>query len=161
MKWKTTINLFLLVKPNIILSIGFLIILIIGAFGEVFNWIKIPLSPYSNIIGGLIAAFGFLLHLYCHRIHKQAHDKSQQIDKIVTTGIFSKIRHPMYLGLILAFFGVSIAWGVIWMLIPSVIFSLLAVLIALKEEEYLLQKFGDQYREYMQKVRWRFIAKIF
>jgi len=47
------------------------------------------------------------------------------------------------------------------MLIPSVIFTLLTILIAIKEEEYLLKKFGEQYREYMQKVRWRFIPKIF
>lgn len=161
MKWQISINRFLLAKPNIILSIGFLIILIIGALGEAFNWIKIPLSPYLNIVGGVIAVSGFLFHVYCHRIHKQAHKKSKQIDKIVTTGIFSKIRHPMYLGLTTTFFGISIAWGVIWMLIPSVIFSSLTVLIALKEEEYLLHKFGDQYREYMQKVRWRFIPKIF
>jgi protein-S-isoprenylcysteine O-methyltransferase Ste14 len=161
MKWQISISRFILGKPNIILSIGFLVILIIGAFGEIFNWIKIPLSPYLNIVGGVVAAFGFLFHVYCHRIHKQAHDKSQQINKIVTTGIFSKIRHPMYLGLIATFFGVSIAWGIIWMLIPSVIFSLLTVLIAFKEEEYLQKKFGDQYRKYMQKVCWRFIPKIF
>jgi protein-S-isoprenylcysteine O-methyltransferase Ste14 len=161
MKQRTVINRFLLAKPNIIFLIGFLIILIIGALGEVFNWIKIPFSPYSNIIGGIIAVCGWLLHLYCHRIHKQAHKKSEQIDEIVTTGIFSKIRHPMYLGMILGFLGVSIAWGVVWMLIPAVLFSLLAVLIAIKEEEYLLQKFGRLYGEYMQKVPWRFIVKIF
>ena len=161
MKRQPVINRFLLAKPNIIFLIGFLIILIIGALGEVFHWIKIPFSPYSNIIGGAIASFGWLLHLYCHRIHKQAHKKSQQIEEIVTTGIFSKIRHPMYLGIILALFGVDIAWGVIWMLIPSFLFSLLAVLIAIKEEEYLLQKLGRQYEEYMQKVPWRFIKKIF
>ena len=67
----------------------------------------------------------------------------------------------MYLSIILAFIGISIAWGVIWMLIPSVMFSILAVLIAIKEEEYLLQKFGSQYEEYMRKVPWRFIAKVF
>lgn len=161
MKQQSFINRFLLVKPNIIFLIGFLVILIVGILGEVFNWLKIPFSPYSNIIGGVIAACGWLLHLYCHKIHKQAHNKSEQIDEIVTTGIFSKIRHPMYLGMILGFLGVSIAWGVIWMLIPAVLFSFLAVLIAIKEEEYLLHKFGRRYEEYMIKVPWRFIKKIF
>jgi len=161
MKRQPLINRYLLAKPNIILSIGFLIVIIIGALGEVFYWTKIPLSPYSNIIGGAITLGGWLLHIYCHRIHKQAHKKSQQIEKVVTTGIFQKIRHPMYLGIILAFLGVAIAWGVIWMLVPSVLFSMLAVIIAIKEEEFLLQKFGHQYEEYMQKVPWRFIPKLF
>lgn len=161
MKQQSIINNILFAKPNVVFLIGFLILLIVAILGELFCWIKIPFSPYSNIIGGVIAVFGFGLHLYCHRIHKQAHKKSEHIDKIITTGIFSKIRHPMYLSMILAFIGISIAWGVVWMLIPSVLFSILAVLIAIKEEEYLLQKFGSQYEEYMRKVPWRFIAKVF
>jgi protein-S-isoprenylcysteine O-methyltransferase Ste14 len=47
------------------------------------------------------------------------------------------------------------------MLIPSLIFSALTVLIAIKEERLLLQRLGEQYKEYMQEVPWRFIPKIF
>lgn len=161
MKQQSIINRYLLAKPNIIFMIGFLIILSTGILGEIFNWTKIPFSPYSNIIGGIIAFSGWILHLYCHRTHRQAHKKSQHINKIVTTGIFSKIRHPMYLGIIITYFGLAIAWGILWMLIPAILFSLLAALVSIKEEEYLLQKFGIEYKEYMQKVPWRFIKKIF
>ncbi|MFO7740412.1 MAG: isoprenylcysteine carboxylmethyltransferase family protein, partial [Desulfatiglandaceae bacterium] len=90
-----------------------------------------------------------------------AHEHSQQIEGLVTTGVFSKMRHPMYLSLILMYLGLPIAWGIVWMLLPSLLFSALTVLTTIKEEEFLLRRFGHQYEEYMQAVPWRLIPKVF
>lgn len=46
-------------------------------------------------------------------------------------------------------------------LIVSIIFSVLLILTALKEEEYLLRKFQKEYEKYMRRVPWRFIPKVF
>ena len=59
------------------------------------------------------------------------------------------------------YLGLAIAWGVVWMLLPSLLFSALTVLTAIKEEEFLLRRFGRQYEEYMQAVPWRLIPKVF
>jgi protein-S-isoprenylcysteine O-methyltransferase Ste14 len=155
------LNRYLLVKPTVRMVIELPIIVIAGVLGEIFSWDRLPLSPYSNVVGGAIFLGGWVLHIYCHKVHKQAHEQSQQIEGLVTTGPFSKIRHPMYLGLVLMYLGLAIAWGVEYMLLPAFIFSALTVLIAIKEEYFLLQKFGRQYQEYMQDVPWRFIPRIF
>ena len=47
------------------------------------------------------------------------------------------------------------------MLLPASFFSGLTVLIALKEEEFLLEKFGHQYQDYIRQVPWRFIPGVF
>jgi protein-S-isoprenylcysteine O-methyltransferase Ste14 len=57
--------------------------------------------------------------------------------------------------------GSAIAWGVVWMLLPVLLFSALTVLIAIREEVFLLHKFGRQYAEYVQNVPWRFITRVF
>jgi protein-S-isoprenylcysteine O-methyltransferase Ste14 len=67
----------------------------------------------------------------------------------------------MYLSLILMYLGLAIAWGIVGMLLPSILFSALIVLTAIKEEEFLLQRFGREYKEYKNKVPWRLIPKIF
>jgi protein-S-isoprenylcysteine O-methyltransferase Ste14 len=136
-------------------------VVVVGIMGEIFGWDRIPLSPYSNIAGGVIVVGAWLFHAYCHRFHRQAHEQSGQIEELVTTGVFSKMRHPMYLSLVLMYLGVAIAWGVVWMLIPSLLFSALTVLTAIREEAFLLRKSGREYEEYMQDVPWRFIPKIF
>jgi protein-S-isoprenylcysteine O-methyltransferase Ste14 len=161
MKGQTFLNQYLLAKPTLRMLIEWPIIIIIGILGEIFSWVRIPLSPYSNFVGGTILLGGWIFHAYCHRVHKQAHEQSQQIEGLVTTGVFSKMRHPMYLSLILMYLGLAIAWGVVWMLLPALLFSVLTVLTTIKEEEFLLRRFGHQYEEYMQAVPWRLIPKVF
>jgi protein-S-isoprenylcysteine O-methyltransferase Ste14 len=58
-------------------------------------------------------------------------------------------------------FGIAIAWGIVWMFIPVIVSSILTIWTALREEEFLLEKFGKPYEEYMKKVRWRMIPKVF
>jgi protein-S-isoprenylcysteine O-methyltransferase Ste14 len=161
MKGQALLNQYLLAKPTLRIVIEWSIIIVIGILGEIFSWVRIPLSPYSNFVGGAILLGGWIFHAYCHRVHKQAHEQSEQIEGLVTTGVFSKIRHPMYLGLILMCLGLAIAWGVVWMLLPSLLSSALTVLAAIKEEEFLLRRFGHQYEEYMTAVPWRLIPKVF
>jgi protein-S-isoprenylcysteine O-methyltransferase Ste14 len=161
MRGQTLLTQYLLAKPILRMVIEWPIIVIIGILGEIFSWTRIPLSPYSNFVGGAILLGGWIFHAYCHKVHKQAHEQSQQIERLVTTGVFSKMRHPMYLSLILMYLGLAIAWGVVWMLFPSILFSALTVLTTIKEEEVLLRSFGHQYEEYMQAVPWRLIPKIF
>ena len=136
-----------------------LILVIIGVLGEVFSWDKIPFRPYSIIIGCIIIMGAFTLHIYCHRIHHQALDKPGDIDSIVTIGIFGKIRHPMYLSLILVNIGLSIAWGIYWMFLPVFLFTIVTAIVAIREEKSLLGKLGSQYKEYMRQVPWRFIPE--
>jgi protein-S-isoprenylcysteine O-methyltransferase Ste14 len=161
MKGRTLLDQYLLAKPILRMVIEWPMIIIIGILGEIFSWGRIPLSPYSNFVGGAILLGGWIFHAYCHRVHKQAHEQSQGIEGLVTTGVFSKIRHPMYLSLILMYLGLAIAWGIVGMLLPSILFSALIVLTAIKEEEFLLQRFGREYKEYKNKVPWRLIPKIF
>ena len=161
MKGQKLLNRYLLTKPTVSMVIEFPIIVIIGILGEVCSWAKIPWSPYSNLAGGAVFLGGWIFHAYCHRAHKQAHEGSEHIEGLVTTGVFAKIRHPMYVSLMLMYLGLAIAWGVAWMLPASLFFSALTVMTATKEEEFLLDKFGLHYEEYMQAVPWRFIPKIF
>jgi protein-S-isoprenylcysteine O-methyltransferase Ste14 len=148
-------------NPRIRMVFEFSMIIVIGILGEIFSWKRFPFSPYSNISGGIILVLAWFFHESCHKHHRQAHQRSEAIQEVVTQGIFSKIRHPMYLSLIAMEFGMAIAWGIVWMLIPVIISSILTILTALNEEQFLLEKFGKQYEEYMKKVPWRMIPKVF
>ena len=68
--------------------------------------------------------------------------------KLITDGIFGHIRHPLYLGRIMADFGFALffssLWGGVLMAISAPCF-LLRIRI---EEEMLIKEFGDAYHEY-------------
>jgi protein-S-isoprenylcysteine O-methyltransferase Ste14 len=157
----TLLDKILLAKPTHRMVVEWPILIIVAVLGEVFEWSKIPFSPYSNIIGGAVIAGALILHVYCHQVHNKAHQQSSSIDSVVSTGVFGRIRHPMYLSLILMYFGFAIAWGVLWIFLPASMFSTLAVFTATREEEFLVQKLGSQYKEYMKAVPWRFIPGVF
>ena len=72
-----------------------------GICGLVFSWKTFSIFPLSNIFGGILVTLAYVFHIWAEKDHRQAHERSQDINTIVTTGIYSKIRHPLYFSLII------------------------------------------------------------
>jgi len=80
--------------------------------------------------------------------------------KPFTEGIYRFSRHPMYLSMILIYMGVSIATASWLFLLITVITLFLQRFQMMQEERYCCEKFGDAYREYMNRTsRWVSIPK--
>ena len=141
--------------------IEYLLLIGTGILGLFFSWSKLPFFPVLNIVGGILILSGFLFHVYAGKNHKQAHEKSADIVKIVKNGVFSKIRHPLYLSAIIINLGIALAFGVVLTLLIALCSIFHWIITALKEEEFLLQKFGQDYSQYKKNVRWRFLPGIF
>jgi len=152
---------YLLVKPNIRALFEWAIFIVSGVCSYFFSVLRLPRSYALTGFGIALFLAGMVIHALSHKEHKQAHEKAGRIQKLVTTGIYSKIRHPGYLGVIMMYLGASLWFESLVPILIALLFSGLHVLTALKEEEYLLKKFGDEYRRYMERVRWRFIPGLF
>lgn len=74
--------------------------------------------------------------------------------QIVSDGIFAYTRNPMYLGLTLVYVGFMVLCDIFWGLVLTIplVFIIRHYAIA-REEEYLSDKFGEEYEEYKSKVR--------
>jgi len=160
MKNYNLLDRYLLVKPRTRMLIEWPILIIVGIIGTIFSFKKIPLFPIPNVIGIILLIVGIVLHQSMHKVHKQAHEPSGQIKQLITEGIYSKIRHPGYISLILIFIGFALTWGIMLILVPAVIFTILTILTAVKEETALREKFKEEYEEYAKRVPWRFIPNI-
>jgi protein-S-isoprenylcysteine O-methyltransferase Ste14 len=79
--------------------------------------------------------------------------------RVVTTGPYAIVRHPMYLGVLIMFLSTPVALGSWWAVIPAL--PLVAVLIArIRNEEQLLAKELQGYREYIQTTRYRLVPGV-
>ena len=79
--------------------------------------------------------------------------------KVVSTGLYGIVRHPMYTATILMFLAMPLVMGSWWaflVMIPYVI----AIVTRIKDEETLLTKELEGYQEYKEKVRWKLIPHI-
>lgn len=80
--------------------------------------------------------------------------------RLVTTGMFRYIRHPLYIGRSLLSFG----WVIFFSSLSGILLMAIALLFILPriqiEEAMLIEKFGNAYRDY-QKTTWRLIPYIY
>ena len=73
---------------------------------------------------------------------------------LVTVGMYKYIRHPSYLGLILACFGLSLAMNSYLSVLVITIPIFLVILYRIKiEENILVEEFGQNYKNYMKNTK--------
>jgi len=77
---------------------------------------------------------------------------AQQKGVLATTGPYSYVRHPQYVGFILVMFGFLLQWPTILTLAMFPVLVWMYVHLARQEEREALTVFGDAYREYMARV---------
>ena len=79
--------------------------------------------------------------------------------KVISTGLYGLVRHPMYVGVLIMIVGIPLAldswWGLV-ILIPGVIGLVLRIL----DEEKMLKQELDGYNEYTQKVHYRLVPYV-
>lgn len=113
----------------------------------------------SGLGGGALVIVGLAFIVLGRREfarHGQPTDPGRPTRQLVTTGVFSVSRNPLYLGAALFLAGVGLAANLLWVLVlllPSLV-ACHSILIA-PEEKYLAATFGEPYRAYTATVhRW-------
>ena len=81
-------------------------------------------------------------------------------DEPITRGLYRYSRHPIYIGVFVQFVGIGIASASGLFLLLTVVNVALSILVAPAEERFCCEKYGDAYREYMNRTpRWLGVPK--
>jgi protein-S-isoprenylcysteine O-methyltransferase Ste14 len=78
--------------------------------------------------------------------------ETHRAEKVITTGIYSIIRHPQNLGALLAHIAISILLSAWYSLLLTPFLMIYIYLISWKEEKELVKEFGSDYEEYQKRV---------
>jgi protein-S-isoprenylcysteine O-methyltransferase Ste14 len=126
-------------------------------------WSRLPLPPWLRWTGLAVAVCGGILWVYTvQHLGRNLTDTvvTRRQHVLVTTGPYRWVRHPFYIACLLMLLGVSLTMANWFILLASSIlwFAFLFPRTRI-EEQNLLDRFGDDYRNYAQRVG-RFVPRL-
>jgi len=123
-----------------------------GAFPENRNILIVPLPDWLHWLGLALGIISLAQQIWVHiTLQKNwlAAKKSGKNNVIIASGPYFWIRHPLYMTLILLLIGLSLVSGFSMFLLLTLLSIPFFNNVARKEEEIMVQQFGDEYRKYM------------
>jgi len=126
-------------------------------FEERKHFYHITDNIYYEIFCIFIALSGMLIRIltvgFVHEGTSGRNTTAQKAEELNTAGAYSIVRNPLYVGNYLILLGISLlAQNHEVVIFNTVIFAVLYTPIIFTEESFLAEKFGEQYREYAEKV---------
>ncbi len=149
-------------RQRTILGIGnlfFLIGFLLPGFDKRLGWSNVPFEVV--IAADVLVFLGYFFIILVFRENRYA-SRTVQVEKgqtVISTGPYSIIRHPMYLGVLFMYLATPIALGSYVALIPFLVIPIIIYFRILNEEEVLLRDLPG-YGEYCEKTRYRLLPFI-
>jgi len=140
-------------------SIGFIALIVVPPIGYRLHGSTLP--PSVNLIGDALVAIGFYLIFLVYRENTftSATIEVAENQRVISTGPYAIVRHPMYASASLYLAGTPLALGSLWGFVPLAL--MIPVLIwRLLDEERFLAKSLSGYTDYQSRVRHRLIPFV-
>jgi len=142
-----------------ILVIFFFVTFLLPGLDRRFGWSDPPV--WLVIVAQALVLVGYVSFFFVLRENSYASRviEVEEDQKVISSGPYAVVRHPMYTGVLLMY-GISpLALGSLWGMLPMVLLPVFLVARILNEEKMLREEL-DGYKEYTQKVKWRLIPGI-
>jgi protein-S-isoprenylcysteine O-methyltransferase Ste14 len=140
-------------------NLTFTAIIVVSVLGHRFDWSAA--SSYVVVAGDVLVTLGLLMIFF---VFKENTFTAQIIEveagqKVISTGPYALVRHPMYVGGLVMIVGIPLALGSWWGLLMIVLFTPVIAWRILDEEEVLAKNLSG-YSEYRNKVKYRLIPFV-
>ena len=142
-----------------ILYLSLAAMFVVSALDHRFGWSPVPTA--ICLAGDVLVAVGrgVVMLVVIQNSYAATTVQVEAGQKLVSTGVYGLVRHPMYTSYVIMMVGIPLALGSYWGLV-FVIPGLLVIAWRIRDEEKLLQEELDGYREYTKKVRYRLVPSV-
>jgi protein-S-isoprenylcysteine O-methyltransferase Ste14 len=139
------------------LSIGAMIV--VSALDFRFGWSSVPVAV--SVVGDVLVAVGLLIAMITtiQNGYAAANINVESDQTVVSTGVYSVVRHPMYFGNVVLMIGIPLALGSYWGLVFVIAGLVVLVARILDEEKVLTQQLAG-YLDYAQRVHFRLVPNV-
>jgi protein-S-isoprenylcysteine O-methyltransferase Ste14 len=142
-----------------VLFICFPAIFVVSALDHRFGWSPVPATV--SLIGDVLVGIGLgvAMMVLIQNSYASVNVTVEAGQRLVSTGLYGLVRHPMYTGNVILMVGVPLALGSYWGLV-LVVLGLFVLALRIRDEEDLLEHELTGYREYTQQVRYRLVPYV-
>jgi protein-S-isoprenylcysteine O-methyltransferase Ste14 len=140
-------------------GVAFIAIFIVSALDHRFGWSTVP--AYVTALGDVLVILGFYLVFLVFKENTFASGTIEVVaeQRVISTGPYALVRHPMYIGALVMLIGVPLALGSWWGLLAIIPMTLVLILRLLDEEKFLAKNLAG-YSDYQSKVRYHLFPLI-
>jgi protein-S-isoprenylcysteine O-methyltransferase Ste14 len=140
-------------------SIGYFGLLIVPALDFRYQWSDVPLAVVIAGEVSIVIGFSFIARVYRENTFTAATIQVADGQRVVSTGPYAIVRHPMYASALLYLLGTPLALGSYWGLL-ALAFMVPFLIWRLIDEEQLLARDLPGYAAYQREVRYRLVPLI-
>ena len=132
---------------------------VVSALDHRFGWSPVPAAV--SLVGDVLVASGLILDMLVviQNSYAAVNVVVEAGQRLVSSGLYGLVRHPMYTGNVILMLGVPLALGSYWGLV-FVIPGLIVLVLRIRDEEGLLEEELPGYSEYEQQVRYRLLPYL-
>jgi len=142
-----------------VVFISFPAMFVVSALDHRFGWSPVPATV--SLVGDVLVAIGLgiAMLVVIQNGYAAANVTVEAEQKVVSTGLYGLVRHPMYTGNVILMIGVPLALGSYWGLV-FLIPGLIVLVLRIGDEEQLLRQELNGYREYAHQVHYRLVPYV-
>ena len=137
----------------------FMALIIVPALDHKYGWSSVPIVYSIMADCSVIMGFWIVFEVFKVNTYASRAIETMEKQKVIKTGVYAHIRHPMYLGAALIIVMTPIAMSSLYGLLISVPLIVVIVLRILDEEKMLVLEL-DGYEQYCKEVKYRLIPYI-
>ncbi len=137
----------------------FIVGFVVAGLDSRFGWSKMPLWVTVTASVLFLAAYGLYAEVMRENAYLSRTIKVEEGQKVVDTGLYGIVRHPMYMTTVLLFLMIPVVLGSWYALIVFAFYPAI-IIVRLKDEEDLLTRELPGYAEYKQRVKYRIIPFV-
>lgn len=132
---------------------------LLSSFDYRFGWSSVPIWAALAAAVVFLIGYGIYAEVMRENAYLSRTVEVQEGQKVIDTGLYGVVRHPMYLATLLMFIPMPLILQSFWGLIPMAIYPV-AIAIRILNEEKVLERGLEGYSEYKKRVKYRLIPFV-
>jgi protein-S-isoprenylcysteine O-methyltransferase Ste14 len=140
-------------------GLSFIVGFVVAGLDHRFGWSAMPNELIIGSSALLLLSYGGYMEVMRENVWLSRTIEVAENQKLIDTGLYAVVRHPMYLFTLLFFLSMPLVLGSYWALIPFAI-NIPVIVVRTLDEERLLKAELEGYTDYCSRVKWRIVPFV-